>query len=139
MLKRIYNIIALCVIFTMASCVLLLNYNQYDFTSYLLYEKKDALLNIAQNRERQFWKEPTEALKGVKETTRTTAAVNTTLGPCPDSPPELVGPLRVEFDYKRTWDEVRAVASPALQEGGRYKPPDCISQHKVGKFNKRGK
>lgn len=136
---RIYNILALCAIFTLTCCVLLLSYSKSDYISYLSNEGKDALLNIAQNRADQFWKKPTEALKGVKETTWTAAAVHTTLGPCPETPPKLVGPLRVEFDYKRTWDEVRAGASPALREGGRYKPPDCVSQHKVGKFNKRGK
>lgn len=139
MLKRIYNILVLCTIFTMTCCVFLLSFRKYNTVSYLSFERKDALLNIARNRVEQFWQERPEALKGVKETTWTTAAVRTTLGPCPDAPPKLVGPLRVEFDYKRTWDEVMSEASPDLQEGGRYKPPDCISQHKVGKLNKRGK
>lgn len=139
MLKRLYNILVVCAIFILSCCVLLLSYSKSNTVSYFTYKGKDALLNIAQSRAGQFWKEPTEALKGVEETTWTTAAVHRTLGPCPDTPPKLVGPLRVEFDYKRTWDEVRAGASPALQEGGRYKPPDCISKHKVGKFNKRGK
>lgn len=139
MLRRIYNILALCAIFTLACCVLLLSYSKSDSISYLSYERKDALFNIARNRAEQFWKELPEALKGVRRTTWRTAAVQTTLGPCPDTPPKLVGPLRVEFDYKRTWDEVRAEAGPDLRKGGRYKPPDCVSQHKVGKFNKRGK
>lgn len=138
MLKKIYYILAVCAIFTMVCCLLLLS--KSNTISYLSYNGKGVLLSIAQNRTGQFWKELTEALKGVKETTWTTAAVRTTtLGPCPDTPPKLVGPLRVEFDNKRTWDQVRAEASPALQEGGRYKPPDCISKHKVGKFNKRDK
>lgn len=138
MLTKIYNLLVLCVIFTLACCILLLSYSKSYSISYLSYEGKDALLNTAQNRAKYFWKEPPEALKG-QETIWTTAAVHTTLGPCPDTPPKLVGPLRVEFDYKRTWDDVRAEANPALREGGRYKPPNCISQHKVGKFNKRGK
>lgn len=139
MLKKIYNILVLCAIFTLVCC-LLLSFSKSNTISYLSYKGKDALLNIAQNRTDQLWKELAEALKGVEETTWTTAAVRTTtLGPCPDTPPKLVGPLRVEFDKKRTWDEVRAETSPGLREGGRYKPPDCISNHKVGKFNKRDK
>lgn len=138
MLKKIYNILVLSAIFTLVCCLLLLSYKP-DTISYLSYEGKDALLNIAQNHTDQFWKELIEHLKGEDETTWTTVAVSTTtLGPCPDTPPKLIGPLRVEFD-QRTWDDVRAEASPALQEGGRYKPPDCISKHKVGKFNQRDK
>lgn len=136
MLKRLYNILVASAIFTVACCLLLLSYSKSNNFSYLSYKKEDALLNNAQNPAYQFWKKPTKAPKDVKETTWTTAAVYSTLGPCPDSPPKLVGPLRVEFDYERTWEEVTAEASPALQEGGRYKPPDCISKHKVGKFNK---
>lgn len=54
-------------------------------------------------------------------------------GGCPETPPGLVGPLLVEFS-KRTLEEVRVKVGSPLQEGGRYKPPDCISQHKVKLF-----
>uniref|UniRef100_A0A9J7Z9Z3 Beta-1,4-galactosyltransferase n=1 Tax=Cyprinus carpio carpio TaxID=630221 RepID=A0A9J7Z9Z3_CYPCA len=49
---------------------------------------------------------------------------------CPDSPPGLVGPLRVEFSDPVTLDLVRS-ENPALQPGGRFKPTDCIAQQKV--------
>ncbi|XP_051715645.1 beta-1,4-galactosyltransferase 1 isoform X2 [Ctenopharyngodon idella] len=49
---------------------------------------------------------------------------------CPDNPPRLVGPLRVEFSDPVTLDLVRS-ENPALQPGGHFKPPDCIAQQKV--------
>uniref|UniRef100_A0A3Q2ZN11 Beta-1,4-galactosyltransferase n=1 Tax=Kryptolebias marmoratus TaxID=37003 RepID=A0A3Q2ZN11_KRYMA len=54
-----------------------------------------------------------------------------TLGPCPDTPPDLVGPLHVEFDTKRTLDRVREQVGSFLQLGGRFKPPNCVSKQKV--------
>ncbi|KAJ3611712.1 hypothetical protein NHX12_021726 [Muraenolepis orangiensis] len=50
---------------------------------------------------------------------------------CPSFPPKLEGPLRIEFDWTRTMDDVHKESGPGLQEGGRFQPPDCISQHKV--------
>lgn len=49
---------------------------------------------------------------------------------CPDNPPRLVGPLRVEFSDPVTLDLVRSENS-VLQPGGRFKPTDCIAQQKV--------
>ncbi|XP_060949759.1 beta-1,4-galactosyltransferase 1-like [Limanda limanda] len=51
--------------------------------------------------------------------------------PCPDDPPNLVGPLKVDFSLKLTLDEVRRKVSPSLREGGRSQPPDCVSKHRV--------
>ncbi|XP_037829031.1 beta-1,4-galactosyltransferase 1-like isoform X2 [Kryptolebias marmoratus] len=53
-----------------------------------------------------------------------------TLESCPETPPTLVGPLAVEFK-KQTLEEVREKVGSPLQEGGRYKPPGCISRQKV--------
>ena len=58
------------------------------------------------------------------------------LPPCPENPPRLVGPLRVEFDWSRTMESVKAelkdiLLQHATEKGGRYKPPDCVSRHKV--------
>uniref|UniRef100_UPI0037E7FA74 beta-1,4-galactosyltransferase 2-like n=1 Tax=Semicossyphus pulcher TaxID=241346 RepID=UPI0037E7FA74 len=72
-----------------------------------------------------------EVPKAVQEKTQMPATENKTIGPCPDFPPNLVGALRVEFDFTRTMEEVRQEISPALQEGGRYKPPECVAQQKV--------
>ncbi|CAJ1082369.1 beta-1%2C4-galactosyltransferase 2-like [Xyrichtys novacula] len=51
-----------------------------------------------------------------------------TIGPCPDIPPKLVGPLRVEFDYHRSLDKVREEVAEPLQNGGRFKPTECVAQ-----------
>ena len=50
---------------------------------------------------------------------------------CPETSPHLVGPLHVEFNYSRTMEDVRTNLSSTLLEGGRYKPPDCISHQRV--------
>lgn len=55
-----------------------------------------------------------------------------TLGPCPDTPPNLVGPLQVAFDHSYTWSAVRKEVTVPLQDGGRYIPRECFSEHKVG-------
>lgn len=57
-----------------------------------------------------------------------------TLEPCSDTSPKLLGPFWVDFHHDRTWADVRKKASVSLQEGGRYKPSDCISKHKVDKY-----
>ncbi|XP_029955863.1 beta-1,4-galactosyltransferase 1-like [Salarias fasciatus] len=75
-----------------------------------------------------------KVVKGQQEnidlTVNTTTSENATLGPCPADPPALVGPLRVEFNVKRTLEDVWNAVRP-LDIGGRYRPPDCISSHKV--------
>uniref|UniRef100_A0A8B9JE76 Beta-1,4-galactosyltransferase n=1 Tax=Astyanax mexicanus TaxID=7994 RepID=A0A8B9JE76_ASTMX len=49
---------------------------------------------------------------------------------CPDPSPLLVGPLRIEFSAPVSLEHVRS-ENPALQEGGRFKPKDCIALQKV--------
>ncbi|KAM9399473.1 beta-1,4-galactosyltransferase 1-like [Salvelinus alpinus] len=71
-------------------------------------------------------------------TTTTTTTTNTTttttlwdkFEKCPDPSPHLVGPLRVEFSTPVSLDTVRK-ENPGLQEGGRYKPHDCVALQKV--------
>ncbi|CDQ58923.1 unnamed protein product [Oncorhynchus mykiss] len=55
---------------------------------------------------------------------------NSVLEKCPDPSPHLVGPLRVEFSTPVSLDTVRK-ENPGLQEGGRYKPHDCVALQKV--------
>nr|XP_020462131.1 beta-1,4-galactosyltransferase 2-like [Monopterus albus] len=71
-----------------------------------------------------------EALEASQEKIEIPAPAKQILERCPDTPPDLVGPLYVEFTVERTLDEVRKEMN-FLKEGGRYKPPDCIAQQKV--------
>uniref|UniRef100_A0AAV2L6L9 Galactosyltransferase N-terminal domain-containing protein n=1 Tax=Knipowitschia caucasica TaxID=637954 RepID=A0AAV2L6L9_KNICA len=50
---------------------------------------------------------------------------------CPETPPDLKGPLRVEFNFEVKLDDLKKQYNQTLQEGGRYKPPTCNSKHKV--------
>ena len=68
---------------------------------------------------------------------KTTREVQKNLSSCPATSPHLVGPLHVEFNYSRTMEDVRTNLSSTLLEGGRYKPPDCISHHRVSKLMKK--
>ncbi|XP_072549058.1 beta-1,4-galactosyltransferase 1 [Salminus brasiliensis] len=49
---------------------------------------------------------------------------------CPEPSPLLVGPLRIEFSSPVSLELVRK-ENPALQNGGRFKPKDCIALQKV--------
>lgn len=48
---------------------------------------------------------------------------------CPKTPPKLVGPLATYSDSP-SYEELEKLY-PEVSSGGRYKPPDCISRHKV--------
>ncbi|XP_016421156.1 beta-1,4-galactosyltransferase 1-like isoform X2 [Sinocyclocheilus rhinocerous] len=70
--------------------------------------------------------ESPQRLPSVSNVTETERKLET----CPDNPPRLVGPLRVEFSDPVTLDLVRS-ENQALQPGGRFKPTECIAQQKV--------
>ncbi|XP_061661938.1 beta-1,4-galactosyltransferase 1-like [Syngnathoides biaculeatus] len=62
----------------------------------------------------------------------TLKALNKILGVCPDTPPGLVGSLRLEFTRGGSLDKVaEKFSAPSLGMGGQYKPPNCIAKHKV--------
>lgn len=133
MLKKLSHVFLLSIAFSLAVCVFLLSFSSSSKISSSRPSRKDGLLDVLQQEVNRFWKERIE-----EQITRgAITLVNTALGSCPETPPGLVGPLRVEFDFNRTWHDVRKKLSLSLQRGGRYKPPDCISNHKVGNFNKR--
>lgn len=132
MLKKLFHAFLLSVAFSLALYVLLLSFSS-SHTIYLSPSRKDGLLDVLQQQVDTFWKERT----GKQITRGAVRLLHTTLGSCPETPPGLVGPLRVEFDFNRTWHDVRKELGISLQRGGRYKPPDCVSNHKVGNFNKR--
>ncbi|KAI4886771.1 hypothetical protein NFI96_011980 [Prochilodus magdalenae] len=63
-------------------------------------------------------------------TMRPTAVATTkALEKCPETPPRLVGPLRVEFSDPVNLNEISQ--DPRLSEGGRYTPRECVSLQKV--------
>ncbi|XP_074530871.1 beta-1,4-galactosyltransferase 1 [Halichoeres trimaculatus] len=49
---------------------------------------------------------------------------------CPETSPLLVGPLRVEFTTQVNLEQIKK-DNPALQPGGRFRPPDCVAVQKV--------
>lgn len=72
------------------------------------------------------------APESVQEGAQMPTAADEIIGPCPDTPPNLVGPLRVEFNKTRTLDWVGEQVGSLLQIGGRFKPLHCVAQQKVG-------
>lgn len=71
--------------------------------------------------------------EGLEEETLFFKEESNSLKPCSDNPPNLIGPFSVEFSHNRSWNEVRRKYSASLQDGGRHKPGDCTSKHKVRK------
>lgn len=134
MLKKVSHVFLLSVVFSLAVCVFLLSFSSSSSTISLSPSRKDGLLDGLQQQVDNFWKERIDE----QITKGPITLVSTTLGSCPENPPGLVGPLRVEFDFNRTWRDVTKILSLSLQRGGRYKPPDCISNHKVGNFSTKG-
>ncbi|XP_013883007.1 beta-1,4-galactosyltransferase 2 isoform X2 [Austrofundulus limnaeus] len=94
---------------------------------FIFFHRKTSL-GSQTDKERQLSVNMSEPLQnpGTSEVNQTSAS-----GPCPNTPPDLLGPLHVEFETNRTLDEVREQVGSALQLGGRYKPPNCVSKQKV--------
>ncbi|XP_070784294.1 beta-1,4-galactosyltransferase 2-like [Enoplosus armatus] len=136
MLKNLFNLLAIFALFSLACFVVLTFYSKsntltFFAKSYYVANENDTLSSVIKERVHELWEMKTDAPKASQEMIPTLVPKNKTLGPCPDTPPRLVGPLRVEFNSKRTLDEVRKEISSPLQQGGRYRPPDCISKQKV--------
>ncbi|KAM8732136.1 beta-1,4-galactosyltransferase 1-like [Acanthopagrus schlegelii] len=128
MLKKLFNILTLLIVLGLV-CFTLLLLHSHNCT--LTFSTQPRSVANGNDTLSQMIKEHEKQLRWKMETTEMVAPTKKTLGSCPDIPPNLVGPLHVEFESTRTIDEVREGLSSRLQEGGRYKPPDCISQHKV--------
>lgn len=129
MLKKLSHVFLLSAVLSLAVYVLLFSFSS-SRTICLRPCGRDGLLDVLQQQVDMFWREGIEN----QITKGAVTLVHTTLGSCPETPPGLVGPLRVEFDFNRTWHDVRKELSLSLQRGGRYKPRNCISNHKVGNF-----
>lgn len=135
MLKKISHAFLLFILFSLAVCVFLLSFSSSSSMISLRASRKDGLLDVLHQQVSKFWRD------GIDEhlTRGAVTPVQATLGSCAETPPALLGPLRVEFDFNRTWHDVRKKLSLSLQMGGRYKPPDCISNRKVRHSTKRAK
>lgn len=132
MLKKLFHVLALFAFLSLACYVLLLFYSKSSTFDIKPYDVGNGNISFSSVKTVQPVLEiKTEVPKISKGEFQTQAPTKKTLGPCPDTPPNLVGPLHVEFDKKRTLDEVRNTVSFGLQEGGRYKPPDCVARQKV--------
>lgn len=137
MLKVFSYILVLCALLSMVTVVGLLFYNKSNYFADL------PKAYILENATRSVFKSMKEELDGLLEKQSQDLiagkqaeeqATSPTLEPCPDDPPDLIGPFSVDFDHTRTWNEVRRKISAPLQDGGRHKPTDCVSKHKVTTF-----
>lgn len=136
-LKRSFNFLALFSFFSVACFALVLFYSRRNFMAivpetHILTLGNKTFSGIVKERVAKLLAKRIEASNKSSEMARIPSAVNIPLGPCPDNPPDLVGPLLIEFDFRRTWEYVRKEVSPSLQKGGRFKPKDCVAKQKVG-------
>ncbi|KAM7390634.1 hypothetical protein PAMA_008698 [Pampus argenteus] len=136
MLRKLFNFLALFVFLSLACLVVLLFYSKYTSLAFLTepYGKGNENVLFSSMIKKHFeelWKMKSGEPEANQETTVIPVTTKKMLVPCPENPPDLVGPLKVEFNFKRTMDEVKQEIGARLQDGGRYTPPDCISRHKV--------
>ncbi|XP_063768653.1 beta-1,4-galactosyltransferase 1-like [Eleginops maclovinus] len=129
MLKKLFKFLSFFAFFSVACFVMLLYFrNDSTFTPFIkLHHEVKVDKTVPQST-----KGPTNgSLSPIQEKSEKPPTPRKTLETCPDTPPNLVGPLFVEFNSKRSLDDIRKEMGPTLQEGGRYKPPDCIARQKV--------
>ncbi|XP_062297647.1 beta-1,4-galactosyltransferase 1-like [Scomber scombrus] len=129
MQKELFQILALSGLLTLAFFVGFFLYSKDDTFFVNLYheaERNHSLVLMAEERIQELVKMKIDQMLIHRQN-----PTNKPLVPCPDKPPNLVGPFKVDYDFTRTMDEVKKKIDVPLQKGGRYKPPDCISRHKV--------
>lgn len=147
MLKKLFQILAFFAIFSVICCAVLLFYSKRNYTDFATIQRSvengkvnNSLLWKSKGNAQEPKDSQAKGLKPESSNNMTEMSVSSaqklppgeeTLGACPPTPPNLVGPLLVEFSSKRILEKVREDVGPPLQEGGRYKPSDCVSQHKV--------
>lgn len=120
MYRKIFVILTASGFFSMAAYLMMLYSRDTN-----IFVKPTQTTIILQNN---FWKNFSTSLNETAEEMFTVAKV---LPTCPENSPHLVGPLLIEFNFKVNMDEMIKEYSGTLQEGGRYKPPDCVSRYKV--------
>ncbi|XP_054863268.1 beta-1,4-galactosyltransferase 1-like isoform X2 [Amphiprion ocellaris] len=127
MMRKLFSFLVALILFSLVSFAGVLLYSKDSFLTYLTTTYPVANGKYSFSRRVKETEDP----KVGQGTTHMPASMNKTLGPCTDPPPNLLGPLQVKFNLSLTLEEVIKEISPALQEGGRYKPPDCIAIQKV--------
>lgn len=122
------NFLVLCALISMTTCIVFLFYNK---SLNLSYSHKADFTSNATDSISELFKQDLDKMLEERVKLLTAKKSNKTLEPCPDDPPNLIGPFLVEFNVNRSWNEVRRKISSPLQDGGRHKPPNCVSKHKV--------
>lgn len=132
MLRKLFSSLAIFAFISVACFIVALLYSE-DYTSFLFvrqYSKGNGNNTLSRVTE-ELVQENAEASTTSKAQTQVPPIKSIVLWPCPDTPPNLVGALHVEFESQRTLDWVKTEVGGPLKEGGRYKPPDCIATQKV--------
>lgn len=131
MLKKFFNLLVLFAVISLV-CFVLVLYTRDHFS--FIAPKSEGNQVVSREAKRDV-KQPgvrkIQVQKPSNGRAQTPASVNRTLGPCPEAPPNLVGPLYVGFDFGRTLEDVRTLFSSSLEAGGRFKPRDCVAKQKV--------
>ncbi|XP_071341565.1 beta-1,4-galactosyltransferase 1-like [Trachinotus anak] len=133
MLKNLFKIVALFALLSLVCLAVLLLYREdisFRYVNNKGENTNEILSQLVKERVQELWEMKNETAEASEEKPQLPAPTNKNLDPCPKNPPKLVGPLLVEFNHKRTLDKVRQEFT-FLRMGGRFKPPECISQHKV--------
>lgn len=137
MLKVFSYILVLCALLSVVTVVGLLFYNKSNYfadlpKAYILENATGSVSkSMKEELDRLLEKQSQDLIAGKQAGEQ---ATNPTLEPCPDDPPDLIGPFSVDFGHTRTWNEVRRKISAPLQDGGRHKPTNCVSKQKVTTF-----
>ncbi|XP_029698854.1 beta-1,4-galactosyltransferase 1-like [Takifugu rubripes] len=128
MQKYFSVLVVLCALVTVMAGIVFVLYSQSTVLNYS--SPKDFMGNATVSISQALKKHLDELLEGealiFKE-----EGNNNSLKPCSDDSPNLIGPFSLEFSHNRSWNEVRRKISASLRDGGRHKPGDCVSKHKV--------
>lgn len=136
MRKTFSQILILCALLSVVTVVVLLFYYNSSHLIYLpqadfLGNSTNSFSNIIKKHLDKLLEKQSYVLNAGQQAEE--PAPVDTLEPCPDRPPNLIGPFLVDLSHPCSWDEVRRKISNPLQDGGRHKPADCVSKHKVRK------
>ncbi|XP_028289205.1 beta-1,4-galactosyltransferase 1-like [Parambassis ranga] len=134
MLKKLFSFVAVFALLSLACFALFLFYNKYASFSFPTMqhsvESKNGTYWVLKQHVEQLWGN-VRVRNVTQKVTEKTNPTTKALERCPDTPPNLVGPLLVEFNVDRTMEHARKAANSFIQQGGRYKPKECIAQQKV--------